>query len=50
MIDRIILASASPRRKEILEMLKIPFEVIPSEADENIEMEIPPEKYVEELA
>ena len=50
MIDRIVLASASPRRKEILEMLKIPFEVIPSEADENIEMEIPPEKYVEELA
>lgn len=50
MIERIILASASPRRKEILEMLKISFEVVPSEADENIDMEIPPEKYVAELA
>ena len=50
MIERIILASASPRRKEILDMLKIPFEVIPSEADENIDLELPPEKYVESLA
>ena len=50
MIERIILASASPRRKEILQMLKIPFEIIPSEADEDIDMEMPPEKYVSELA
>ncbi|MCR5829611.1 MAG: Maf family nucleotide pyrophosphatase [Lachnospiraceae bacterium] len=32
---RMILASASPRRKEILSKLKIPFEVIVSGADEN---------------
>jgi septum formation protein len=50
MIERIILASASPRRKEILETLKIPFEVIPSEADESIETEISPDMYVTELA
>ena len=50
MIERIILASASPRRKEILETLKIPFEVIPSEADENIETEMRPDVYVAELA
>lgn len=50
MIERIILASASPRRKEILQMLKIPFEIIPSEADEDIDLEMPPEKYVSELA
>ena len=50
MIERIILASSSPRRKEILETLKIPFEVIPSEADENIETEMRPDAYVTELA
>ena len=50
MVERIILASSSPRRKEILETLKIPFEVIPSEAEENIDMEMSPEKYVAELA
>lgn len=50
MVERIILASASPRRKEILETLKIPFEVIPSEADESIDVEMPPDKYVAELA
>ena len=50
MIERIILASASPRRKEILETLKIPFEVIPSEAEENIETEMRPDAYVAELA
>lgn len=50
MVDRIILASASLRRKEILEMLKLRFEVIPSEAEENIDMETAPGKYVTELA
>ena len=50
MIERIILASASPRRKEILETLKIPFEVIPSEADESAETEMRPSAYVAELA
>jgi septum formation protein len=35
-MDRIILASASPRRKQLLEWAEIPFEVLPSEADEQI--------------
>ena len=30
----IILASASPRRQELLELLGIPFEIVPSLADE----------------
>ena len=30
----LILASASPRRKELLEQLHIPFRVFPSQADE----------------
>jgi len=36
---KIILASASPRRREILENVGIPFEVIPSYVDENLELE-----------
>ncbi|MGD9159703.1 MAG: Maf family protein [Desulfobacteraceae bacterium] len=31
----LILASASPRRKELLEQVKIPFTVLPSQIDEN---------------
>jgi len=46
---RIILASASPRRKEILGKLKIPFEVVISNADENIG-EKDPETLVKKLA
>ena len=36
MPKRLILASASPRRKELLACLGLPFEVIPSEVDESI--------------
>ncbi len=35
-MDRIILASASPRRKQLLEWAEIPFDVFPSDADELI--------------
>jgi septum formation protein len=34
--DALILASASPRRKELLGLLRIPFEVIPSAYDEHL--------------
>lgn len=34
---KIILASQSPRRKELMDLLKIKYEVIPSEVDENFE-------------
>ena len=50
MINKIVLASSSPRRKEILEMLKIPFEIFPSDADENIETELSAEDYVMTLS
>jgi septum formation protein len=46
---RIILASASPRRREILKSVGIDFEVITSEVDENIE-EMMPYDYVKELS
>lgn len=45
----LILASKSPRRKEILENLGVKFDVITLETDENTR-ETDPEKYVKELA
>ena len=45
----LILASKSPRRKEILENLGVKFDILTLETDENTE-ETCPEKYVEELA
>lgn len=45
-----ILASQSPRRQEILNEAGVKHRVIPSDADENITIPLPPEKYVMELA
>ena len=46
-----ILASASPRRRELLERLGIDFDVVVSEADESaIPKNIPVKLYVQELA
>jgi len=47
----IILASASPRRKELLGQIGVPFKVIPSKVDENFDMlKGTIESKVEELA
>ncbi len=46
---RIILASNSPRRKELLSQVGVSFEVIPSEFEEQI-IELPPTKLVEHFA
>lgn len=48
-MDRIILASASPRRRELLEQVGIPYEVMPVNADETI-TETNPALAVEELS
>ena len=40
---RLILASASPRRRELLKELKIPFEVVSSRFEERAEGLLPPE-------
>lgn len=45
-----ILASASPRRKELMHHLNAPFIVRPSSVNENIEESLPPLKYVQTLA
>ena len=51
-MKKIILASASPRRREILENLGIEFEVLVSEADESKidKNSVKPSLYVQELA
>lgn len=47
-MEKIILASGSPRRRQLLEQVGIPFEVVVSDADETIEG--PPDYQVRELA
>lgn len=47
---QIILASASPRRQELLRQLGLAFEVVPSQYDEQQHPPLPPEKLVEHLA
>lgn len=48
---KFVLASASPRRKEILDILGIDFEIIKSDADETtVDKTVPPQLYVQELA
>ncbi|PYE44445.1 septum formation inhibitor Maf [Paenibacillus barcinonensis] len=46
----IILASTSPRRKELIASLHLAFEVIPSHADEHTPPDWTPEQTVQELA
>ena len=45
---RVILASKSPRRKELLEQIGLSFEVLVSDSDENLDIDIP-EEFVKEL-
>ena len=47
---RIILASASPRRKELLSKIVEQFEIIPATGKENADLTLPPEKYACRLA
>ena len=47
---KIILASASPRRREIMELSGLSFEIDTSDADETLENITDPSEYVEELS
>ena len=46
----IVLASSSPRRKQLLEMLRIPFRVIVPDVDENVLPGEAPDAYVTRLS
>ncbi|MGH7690090.1 MAG: Maf family protein, partial [Gemmatimonadaceae bacterium] len=47
---RVILASASPRRRELLTLIGIPHEVRPADIDESLRAGESPAGYVERLA
>jgi septum formation protein len=47
---RLVLASGSPRRRQLLETLKLDFEVRPADIDESRRPEEPPATYVERMA
>ncbi len=50
-MNEIILASASPRRRELLRNMGLDFSIIVSDADEDtVDTSAPPEIYVQELA
>ena len=46
----LILASQSPRRKELLSIITRDFEIIPSAGEERADKSLPPDEYVMELA
>jgi septum formation protein len=46
----LILASASPRRQELIQWFGLPVEVVPSDADESIDLSLAPAHIVETLA
>lgn len=49
-MQNLILASSSPRRKELLSILQIPFEVKASDVNEDFHSELSPHEVVIELA
>ena len=49
-MNPIVLASGSPRRKQLLEMLRIPFRVIAPDVDEHVEPGEKPDVYVTRLS
>ncbi|WP_042459197.1 Maf family protein [Neobacillus dielmonensis] len=49
-MQNLILASSSPRRKELLENLRIPFAISSSNVDESFNPDLPPDEVVMELA
>ena len=49
-MNNVILASASPRRKELLKSIFSEFEILPADVDENVDFNVPVEQYPEKLA
>lgn len=46
----IVLASASPRRSELLKQVGVEFKVLPSNIEENIDLRLSPEEYAQSLS
>lgn len=49
-MEKIILASASPRRRQLLEWARIPFEVMVHSTDESFDASLPPAEIAMEIA
>ena len=49
-MKKIVLASGSPRRKELLERFTKDFEIIPSEYEEDMTLDMPPEELAKHLS
>lgn len=49
-MEQIILASSSPRRQELLQLLQLPFTVKVSDCDETVSYELTPKEVVMELS
>jgi len=49
-MKKIILASGSPRRKELLNQIGLQFEVVPSNYEEDMSLKMPPRKLAEFLS
>lgn len=49
-MNNVILASASPRRKELLKNIFEDFDILPADVDENVDFGVSAEKYPEKLA
>jgi septum formation protein len=47
---RLVLASSSPRRRQLLDMLRLPYRVLSPEVDESVRQGETPERYVVRLA
>ena len=49
-IPSFILASGSPRRKQLLKQIGLDFSIIPSNVDEDFSIDLPPEAFTEHWA
>lgn len=49
-MKKLILASSSPRRKEILELTRLSFDVVPSSYEEDMTLDMNPEELAKHLS
>lgn len=49
-MEKIILASASPRRKQLMELLGIPFDIVIKPIEEKLQSNLSPKEHIQNLA